>query len=532
MSDWLFAALAEHDPDRPAVDTSRGALTYRWLLSTIDQLASSTDQSLGSARSVVVLSQRGEASTIIALLAIMRSGRVPLMLDASAQADRVAALADLLGAPVMDSAGAVLRHARSTPQVEVSWADDGAYLVSTSGSTAAPRVVLCRWSGLKAVSHELMHRYYIDETSRVLQFAAPSYDAYMADVIPVLLAGGVSVCCDGDGWTTPRRLVEVIRGRAVTHATFPPSYLKRLVSHLDDVRLVTLVSAGEVLDGFLAQRLSGVADHLINAYGPCEATICAATHEIDADVSLTVPVGTPLQGVSIDLVDGLIRISGPTVAWGYIGEEVGSAAFHRPPDGRDTFTTGDLGRIRDGLLYVDGRNDRQRKIRGHLVDLSALEHRLEQIAGVSECAAIDLGDELAAVVVGSVELDALARVARSTLPLSELPSRWARLPQLPYLTSDKLDYMALRAVFAAQSNGSNGAATAAGSELADRLCELWTEFALLPDGQATDFFSQGGTSLAAMEMLDRVFETVGVEVDLADFLEAPTFGRLVSLVEG
>ena len=530
MSDWLFDALATHDPEHPAVDTSSGVLTYRQLLSSIEQLANSTDQGLGSARSVVVLSRRGEASTIIALLAVMRSGRVPLMLDASAQADRVAGLADLLGAPVMESSGTVLLNARSSPQVEVPWAGDGAYLVSTSGSTAAPRVVLCRWSGLKVVSRELMHRYYIDESSRVLQFAAPSYDAYMADVIPVLHAGGVAVCCDGDGWTTPRRLVEVVQRRAVTHATFPPSYLKRLVPHLQGIRLVTLVSAGEVLDGFLAQRLAGVADHLINAYGPCEATICAATHEIDSDVSLTVPVGTPLQGVSIDLVDGLIRITGPTVARGYVGEQVGNAAFERLPDGRDTFTTGDLGRILDGLVYVDGRNDRQRKIRGHLVDLSVVEHRLEQIDGVSECAVIDLGDELAAAVVGSVETDALALAARSILPLSELPSRWAQLPQLPYLTSDKLDYRALGTVFAAQSSGLNGAARAADSEPQDRLGELWTEFALLTDGPATDFFSQGGTSLAAMEMLDRVFETLGVEVDLADFLGAPTFGRLVSLV--
>lgn len=58
-------------------------------------------------------------------------------------------------------------------------------------------------------------------------------------------------------------------------------------------------------------------------------------------------VGRVLDGVNLRIEDGEIVISGPTVMEGYLGQPPVSGDWH----------TGDLGRIEDGRLIVEGRKD-------------------------------------------------------------------------------------------------------------------------------------------------------------------------------
>lgn len=527
MTDLLTRVLTAHDPEHAAVETARGAIGYAELLAATSELATSVNRTIVGARSVVVLTRRGDAGAVLMLVAMLRSGRSPLLVDADASAQRVGTLADLIGASVVDTTGRLVRAAALTGPKLITEDDDDAYLVATSGSTGTPRVVSCRWSGLELVASELVRRYHIDRTSRVFQFAAPPYDAFVADVVPTLIAGGTIVCTDDESWSSPRRVLRALERKRVTHATFPPSFLKELLPHWGDLRLATLVSAGEVLEPSLLRQLTGKADHVVNAYGPCEATICAASHEISDFEQSPVPVGTPLEMVSIDMVGGRIRIAGPTVASRYVGVDQSTDGFHLLPDGTAAFQTGDAGRIEDGLIYVEGRADRERKIRGRRIDLGAIEQVLNSIDHVQRTAAIDLHGELGVAVVTDVELSTIVREARRLLPLSDFPSRWLRVERIPHLVSDKLDVAALRDCFDSPSQRIDRQESPTG----DWLLELWTEYVANPTRDSSDFFMQGGTSLAAMELLDQVFAHVGREVDLADFIVEPTLGRLRELVE-
>jgi amino acid adenylation domain-containing protein len=69
------------------------------------------------------------------------------------------------------------------------------------------------------------------------------------------------------------------------------------------------------------------------------------------------------------------------------------------------------------------------------------------------------------------------------------------------------------------------------TDVASRIAAIWSE-ALGQEGLAaeTDFFELGGDSLAAVQMLFAVEENTAVQVDFADFLEAPTLGALVELI--
>ena len=50
----------------------------------------------------------------------------------------------------------------------------------------------------------------------------------------------------------------------------------------------------------------------------------------------------------------------------------------------------------------------------------------------------------------------------------------------------------------------------------------------MPEAPDDDFFSSGGDSLMAMELLDAVYASVAIDVDIGDFLSSPTFAWLVA----
>lgn len=79
-------------------------------------------------------------------------------------------------------------------------------------------------------------------------------------------------------------------------------------------------------------------------YGLSEACSVVASGRDDDPAG---SVGRPLAGVGLRIEDGEIVVSGPTVMQGYLHGEAVTGDWH----------TGDLGRIEDGRLFVEGRRD-------------------------------------------------------------------------------------------------------------------------------------------------------------------------------
>jgi non-ribosomal peptide synthetase component F len=518
---WLRDAMCQHPSDAVALDGFGELIEYGQIPARATALAARLHDLLGPSGPVIVAAERGDPDTVVLLLALWANERVPLLVPRDTTAERMADIRRQLRAAALIRGGELVATYAEASDEALQDCPDPAYVVMTSGSTGVPKLVLCRWQGLEVVTRQLVQRYRIDGSSRVLQFAAPSYDAYLAEIVPALFAGATIVCLDDGSWTTPRRLAEAMTGRRITHATFPPSYLKRLLPH-PTVRLKVLVSAGEALDPSVASLARRHTEVLVNAYGPCEATICATTYDVRGDES-EVPLGRALSGVDVDVDAGTIRITGPTVAWGYLGDYQSAPGFLRLADGRAAFLTGDLAAPDDPLRYR-GRNDRQRKLDGHRVDLAGVEQVLRGLAAVDDCAALEVQGELAAAVATSELLEEVMKAAAKVLPVAERPRHWRAVPVLPYLDSDKLDTRSVMALFddvASIDSVKRGTDT--------ELAIIWSARLPLPDGLDTDFFCAGGSSLGAMALLDDVYAATGIELDLADFLAAPTLRTLVAL---
>ena len=62
-------------------------------------------------------------------------------------------------------------------------------------------------------------------------------------------------------------------------------------------------------------------------------------------------------------------------------------------NGINCYKTGDLGYIRNNMLYITGRKDNQIKYKGYRIELHDIENNILQIKDVIDCAVIAKYDE-------------------------------------------------------------------------------------------------------------------------------------------
>ena len=205
-----------------------------------------------------------------------------------------------------------------------------------------------------------------------------------------------------------------------------------------------------------------------HGYGLTE-TGAVAGYEVGSLVDppgTALPVGHPLPWVTVEIVDpsgepvaageaGEIWVSGDQLALGYWDEPLLTAErFVEHPDGSRTVRTGDRGRLRpDGMLELLGRLDRQVKVNGQLVDLTAVEQEVKQLdpvddAVVSAVPTADRGYRVVAHVVvdhsRSVTVGELRRGLADRLPPYAVPRAFFRINEVPQTVSGKADRAWLR----------------------------------------------------------------------------------------
>jgi acyl-CoA synthetase (AMP-forming)/AMP-acid ligase II len=149
----------------------------------------------------------------------------------------------------------------------------------------------------------------------------------------------------------------------------------------------TVLAGGDVLSPEHVRRLRQLQPGLciVNGYGPTETTTFACCHTVSADEPLRdcVPIGRPIQNVTIDLVDGEMWIGGAGVCQGYWNAP--EQTSERFIGGR--YRSGDLAvRRPDGVLEFRGRIDNQIKLRGYRIEPAEIEAALRSHPEVGQAA--------------------------------------------------------------------------------------------------------------------------------------------------
>jgi thioesterase domain-containing protein/acyl carrier protein len=303
---------------------------------------------------------------------------------------------------------------------------------------------------------------------------------------------------------------------------------------------------------------AGKPARLLNVYGPTESTTFATWHQVDRldDGAASVPIGRPVANTTVYVLDegrqlvpggvgGELCLGGDGLATGYLHRpDLTAERFVPHPfvEGARLYRTGDGARWRvDGTLEFLGRLDRQVKLRGHRIEPGEIEAALATHPDVHACA-IAVDDSLAhrrlvAYVVhtrGSSRSPAsLMAHLRKRLPDYMVPAVFVDLPALPLTTNGKLD---VRALPTPEDRSRKAAGHQADRLLTDteaRLLRLWQDVLRSEDvGPADSFFSSGGHSLLAVQLVARIEDAFGITLPLSRFFEHDSVEALARVLDG
>ncbi|MGA4009746.1 amino acid adenylation domain-containing protein, partial [Ralstonia nicotianae] len=481
----LFEQQVARDPEAIAVTFGETRLSYAALNARANRLAHHLLALGVQPEDRVAVALHRCIDLPVAMLAIFKAGAVYLPVDPNYPAERVAFMLDDARPTLLlttSTAGAGM-HAPGLRQLCLDdLALDGlpahnpglpiapqhaAYLIYTSGSTGKPKGVLVSHRGVPHLVSTHMRRCELGPGCRVLQFASPSFDAALSELLRPLLSGATSVMAPPDDLVPGAPLAALLLRERVTHVTLPPAVLAVMPEDsLASVRY--LIVAGEAVSPALVERWHH-GRRMINAYGPTEATVLASMSAPMAGAD-DLSIGTPIDNTQIHLLDAMLRpvpigaagelcIGGPGVARGYLNRPGLTAerfvADPLGPPGARLYRSGDLGRWRhDGTLEFLGRIDEQVKIRGFRIEPGEVQAVLEQHPEVAQATVIAREDQpgnrqLVGYVVAAEhtqpEPAALRRYLAEHLPDYMVPAAVVMLEALPLTPNGKIDRKALPA---------------------------------------------------------------------------------------
>ncbi|OJJ33281.1 hypothetical protein ASPWEDRAFT_185690 [Aspergillus wentii DTO 134E9] len=400
-------------PDRPAVYSWDGQLTYRELWDRSSQLCQYLrSRGIGSEMPVPICMDKSPLA-IISILAVLMAGGSCVMIDPGTAIQRVRGIMQenpplliLLSASAahLDFHSAAekivvspetfpgLVAVNSCPPAAVK-PSDIAFIYYTSGSTGRPKGILAQHNGIYTGVQVYGRCTNITKETRLLQFASYLWSMSMVESLTTLVHGGCLCLPSQD--TMMNDLRRFTAKAQVTMCSFTPSVL-RLFEPKDFPGVQTISLIGEPLTQDVVDSWASHVN-LINAYGPTEGGPIASYVAVQAgqwktgDVGKAIPgalwivnPSNPNQPLPIGAV-GELLIQGPTVARGYLKRpDATQAAFIPRPSWLPAATpeeqqhrfylSGDLARHNpDGSLQFIGRKDRQVKIRGQRIELEEVE---------------------------------------------------------------------------------------------------------------------------------------------------------------
>ncbi|WP_188547718.1 non-ribosomal peptide synthetase [Rhodococcoides trifolii] len=441
--------------------------------------------------------------------------------------------------------------------------DNEAYLVHTSGSTGTPKGVSVTHCGLAALADEVVSRYEVSASSRVLHLAAPVFDAAIQEMLAAVTAGATLVVAPPDVTAGPLLGEFVVRER-ITHLITAPSVLATLEPfHLDGVEVFDV--GGEACPPELVERFAADSRSMLNAYGPTETTVLATLSD-PMWPDQPVVIGSPLRGVRTLVLDHRLRpvppggigelyIGGDGVARGYRSAP-GTTAARFVPDpavpGARLYRSGDLVRwIADaaprgahsaarasGSLEYLGRTDFQVQINGRRVELGEVESALRAHPGVRDAVVVRRdGDptsagfrpaRLTGYVVGGVDSADVLALARERLPQYMVPTTVVVLDAMPLTPGGKIDRRALPQPERATVTVYDEPRTHTEWTVAEIVSEV---LGVEKVGRDNDFFELGGDSLSATRVLARINAELDSSVTLPALFEAPTVAALADAAD-
>ena len=377
-----------------------------------------------------------------------------------------------------------------------------------------------------------------------------AFDFSVWEIWGALLHGGRLVVVPESVAGSPEDFHALLVSERVTVVSQTPSAVAALSPQgLESVALMVAGEAcpAEVVDRWASGRV------MINGYGPTETTVYATISAPLAPGS-GVPIGTPVPGAALFVLDGWLRpvpagvigelyVAGRGVGAGYVRRSGLTASrfvacpFGEP--GTRMYRTGDLvcwGA--DGQLRYLGRADDQVKIRGYRIELGEIQTALAALDGIDQAVVIAREDHpgtkrlvgyVTESTTGTVDPAAARSALAERLPPYMVPAAVVVLEALPMTINGKLDTRALPAPEYSDGDRYRAPATAVEEILADMYAQV---LGVERVGVDDSFFDLGGDSILAMRLVAAINTGLDADLSVRALFDAPTVARLAPHIGG
>lgn len=585
-------------PEAQAICAWDGSLTYIQLDMLSDRLASYLVSKGVEPEVLVPLCFDKSVWTVVTMLAVLKAGGACVHLGATQPITRLAQIISDTGAKILIAD--TLHSEMFQGLVEVITIDptflesistrnslplvrptNPAFVLFTSGSTGKPKGIVVEHGSLCTSSKAHGTNRKVGPHTRLLQFAAYTFDVSVADVFTTLQRGGC-ICIPSEEERT-NDLAGAINRMNVNYAFLTPT-VAGLLEPRNVPGLRTLILGGEMLTQDNIQNWALVLD-LIISYGMAECSI----HCVDA-VPLTVTSNPANLGHSsgclmwiVDKDDhnklapvgcvGELVIEGRMVARGYLNDKAKTdAAFIEDPawalpgaKPRRMYKTGDLAKYSDdGEICYVSRKDFQVKHHGQRIELGEIEHHLltdsqvrhavallpktgysqNRLVGVLSLHAFTVPAGPVAEIrlvdglqkgIAELQLSSIRSSLAATVPDYMVPAIWMIVEAIPLTANGKMDRVRTRQWLeemgemtyetVMNGNAQDGSDVAATLE-EEQLQKILSKILSLPTINLNrSFLDLGGDSIGAMQLKAKC-HAEDIELTVRDILTCKSISEL------
>jgi amino acid adenylation domain-containing protein len=577
-----FEARAAAGPDACCLRLTDGHVTYERLRRRAQDIATALTGAGVRPGQVVAYQVAGGEDMVAAALAILSAGAAYAFIDPTLPVERIrrihadlrpaGLLVDRADRAVAAAEPAVIALPPGAGDRPGSWPDgwrrvDASapfHVVYTSGTTGQPRGVVVPH---RAVSNRIEWMWrthpYVDG-DLTCWHKSPALVASPWEMFGGLLAGVPTRVVPPDVLLDPQLLWETVAGEGLTHFFASPALIDHLLDEAERApergcRLRLVSSSAESIGAETVRRFHRrfPGTVLLNMYGlsECASNVAAFDTARLPESAARVPIGRPISGARIVVVDGRLRpapigvegemlIGGDCLAIGYHRDEALTARKFVEVDfgdgcARRMYRSGDRARmLSDGSLEYMGRTDDQVQVHGFRVELGEVRAALECHPRVARAAVRALGDggdgpRLIAYVEAPADLD-LAEVRRFLqlhLPQYMLPLEYRRLDAMPLTRSGKVDTAALDELETpARPDDAEPAAPRTPEERV--VADIWRQvLGRERIGVHDVFFDVGGHSLLATRVVARLRAAFDIRLPVRVIFERDTIAGLAGAVE-
>ncbi|QQZ08639.1 D-alanine--poly(phosphoribitol) ligase subunit DltA [Heyndrickxia vini] len=482
-------------PERTAFINREVSITYRDLWEQSSNLARYIEEYSNQSKSPIIVFGHMAPEMIVSFLGSVKAGHPYIPVDQSIPTERIKKIIESSKAEFFiateDFAEETLleypiKYIKNTqldeilmqqmmPSIEGKWVkeEDSFYIIYTSGSTGNPKGVQITANNLQSYVDWMVSDFSIENSGVFMNQAPFSFDLSVMDLYPALSTGGTLFAVTKEMIANPKVLFDELKYSNIEVWTSTPSFAQMCLMESTFnqemlPKLKVFLFCGEVLTTETARQLKirFPQAKVFNLYGPTEATVAISMVEVTneiVDSHSVLPIGKCKSDSQILIVDeegnqlpegekGEMIIVGPSVSKGYLGEKEITDRVFFIKNGMRAYRTGDVGLIKNGMLYYQGRLDFQVKVHGYRMELEEIECNLVKSQYIKSCVVSpiyreDKIDYLSAYVVPSEHsfvkeyqlTSAIKKELAQLLPTYMIPRKFIYCDQLPMTANGKID---------------------------------------------------------------------------------------------